>query len=626
MDYSFHLQQGQRLLDKQDFASIKQALEHFREANLISDQNKIAKPKTLYFLALGNYLIGQIEQSYKIAFKAKRSIEIAIENSAFTIGNIAFTMNNMRQNFGEEDIDYLIHHIKDNFSEQVLLINTNIDDFDENKLDFSKLYYLYATTEKEEKEEIEANFKIDELSDELLHATFFGLCRTNDELIYFDKLKADVLSYVEGYLSTHLGDQSISNRTLSNRISNKEVFDLVDEDRYILIDRLKLTDFLAEFKLKTNEIQPFYSFIEYFESTIIQDFKYNDELTIDDLACSNHILNRFLEIFRIKFQAKYTELAEEFSTILNNTQKSLAIAWIEKNVFNSTHINEAQLSAISFIERLNLRKNCAKNRDVKSLLAIAKYSFIKGSAATNETYFPELCYYYGRLHKINELKEFLSDKQLYLFTLSESSKEMAEKLFSIGIKFPDLDESEIAYLEEKYCNSKTFELFDIIMFDCDLLKRPIKKYDTSLLKIRHTEFDNNFLLEVYDCFSKNEDLDDGYSKMFVYDRINNAIIQKKYESLGLSEYCIIQPILSNDFYKLLNEKFGEACADKITQDLCFDADWETFIKSNSYLLDADSIEEACYEYFNDQSKVSEVKSQVARFWLNKINSYEYKLS
>jgi hypothetical protein len=89
MDWTFHIQQGQHLLGKKNTESIKKALEHFRKANEMIEEEDIGKPKILYFLALGNFAIGQIEQSYKIAHKAKRSIDIAIENSLITMDNNA---------------------------------------------------------------------------------------------------------------------------------------------------------------------------------------------------------------------------------------------------------------------------------------------------------------------------------------------------------------------------------------------------------------------------------------------------------------------------------------------------------------------------------------------------------
>ncbi|GEP89317.1 hypothetical protein SAMN05660909_00418 [Chitinophaga terrae (ex Kim and Jung 2007)] len=616
MDFSFHIQQGQQLLEKQDAASIKKALEHFKKANEMTEEEDIGKPKILYHLALGNYVIGQIEQSYKIAHKAKRSIDIAIENSMFS-------MNNMRQMLGEADIDALIRHIDEKFPQVVFHIDTEDEDFDENELDFSHLNQLYQTADKEE---IEPQFSIDDLDEDVLMATFFGLSRTNDELVYFDKLKGDVLSYVQGYFSSHIGDQSIANRRLANRITNGEPTDFVDEERYILIDRLKLIDFLNEYKKQTQGKEPFNSFVDYFSEEVLKDFTYDDDLTIDDLANSAHIQEKFHELFGKKYQNRVMELRNDYSAIFKKTQKALAHSWIKQKVFNKIKIDEEQLAKMSVEERFRLRRKCSENRDIKSLLTIVKYHFIKGSAATNESNFPEMCYYYGRLHRGEELQEFLSDKGFYLFMLPESCKELAQNLLNIGYKFPHLNEKEISYLEQKYCDPKTFELFDIIMFDSDQLGRPIKKFDKNSLTVKNSDFSRYFLLKVYDCFSENEELNDGYSEMFVYSRIKNEIIRKAYEDVGLGEYCIVQPILSNEFCNLIKEKYGDECSNYFAKALSSDEDWEDFKNSDFYLLNADSIEEVANDYFPNSSNVEDVKAEVAKFWLNKVNSHEYRLT
>lgn len=615
MDFSFHLKQGQQLLNKKDAASIQKALEHFREANLINDDNEMAKPKIFYFLALGNYVIGQVGQAYKIAHKAKRSLYIAMQNSILVI-------DNMQEMLGGKDIEELIEHIESKFFKQIENIDIDDDDFDENILDFSRLHLIYKS---ENKEDIEPSFEIDEISEELLAATFYGMCRTSDKLVYFDKLNGDVLSYVEGFLSSHLGDQNVSNKKLSNRIINGDNPDYVDEDRYLLIDILQLSEFLDVMKSNSQNNELVQSFIDEFSISIIQDFKYDKDLTLDDLTCSNHILNTFIEKFRFYANINYSDISDEFYEIMNNSQYSLATSWIKKNVFNKIRVNEEQLKSMDVSQRFTLRRNCAQNRDIKSLLEIVKYHFIKGSAATNETNFPELCYYFGRLHKFEELKEFLIDKEFYLFMLPESCRELAEKLFNIGMKFPHLSESEMMYLEEKYSDSKTFELFDLIMFDTDQLPRPLKKYDVSKLKIKHSEFSGEFLLELFDCFSKNEELDDGYSKLYVYDRVSNKIIRKRFEDLGLTEYAIMQPIQSNEFYDLLKNEYGERRATELSKAVCYDDDWEHFISANHFLLNAETIVESGMEYFNDESVLNEIKCHISRLWLHKINNLEHRL-
>lgn len=288
-------------------------------------------------------------------------------------------------------------------------------------------------------------------------------------------------------------------------------------------------------------------------------------------------------------------------------------------------IEESQLDKMTVEELFSYRRQCAEKQDLESLLGIAKHRFIKGCAATNENNLPEMCYYYGRLNRVEELQEFLKEKSVYLFMLPESCKELAQNLLNIGSKFPYLDEREISYLEERYCDSKTFELFDIIMFDSDLLPRPINKFDKESLNRSHQDFSRDFIMQIYDSFSKNKELDEGYDPLYIYSRIDNKIIRKEYENLGLGEYCILQPILSNEFWNLMQEKYGEECADYFAQQLSFDEDWVSFKNSDFYGLNIESIEEVAEKYFNDSSKVDDVKSHVALFWLKKINSMKINL-
>jgi hypothetical protein len=287
-------------------------------------------------------------------------------------------------------------------------------------------------------------------------------------------------------------------------------------------------------------------------------------------------------------------------------------------------LDDTKLKKMSVKERFQLRRKCAENCDIASLLTIVKYHFINGSAATNEFNYPEICYYYGRLHQIKELKEFLNDKEFYLHMLPSSCIELAQNLLNIGYKFPNLNEQEISYLEKKYCDSKTFELFDIIMFDSYLLVRPLKKFDKNLLNIKNSNFSRDFLLKIFNNFLENEELDFGYDNLYVYSRIKNEIIQKAYEDIGLGEDCLIQPILSNEFYKIMKKKFGKESADYCIKALSF-GNLEDF-KNGDFILDAKDIEDTANKYFPNSSTVEDVKAEVARFWLDKINSYIYKLS
>lgn len=408
---------------------------YFKNANELTDDENIEKPKVLYYLALGNYAIGQIEKSYKIAYKAKRRA-ISIINSSVIL------MDNMQEILYISDIDALIKHITENFTQLILHIDISNDDINENELDFSLLSRIY--------------------------------------------------------------------KTVNHR------------DGEVLID-------------------------------------------------------------------------------------------------------ERELASMTFEECHQFKKKFAKNGDIESLLTIAKYNFIHKSAAINEYIFLEMLYYYGRLHRVEELKEFLKDKELYLLMLSDTCKDLANNLFSIGLKFPYLNEQELSYIEQKWSNTRTFELFDFIMFDSDKLERPLKKFDKSLLNKKNSDFSRDFLLKIFNYFSVNEELDEEYSEIYVYNRVKNKIITKKDVDIELYEYPIVDAILANEFYNLIKEKFGETSANYCIKRLSFGENLKSFKESNSHILSAEDIEEVLNEHFLDSLIIEDIKAEIALFWLNKINSYNIKL-
>ncbi len=288
-------------------------------------------------------------------------------------------------------------------------------------------------------------------------------------------------------------------------------------------------------------------------------------------------------------------------------------------------IEESELRSLKSEEIFTLRRKYSETKDIESLLTIAKFRFQTGSIATNKNTLPEMCYYFGRLKKTEELSLLLQEKNFYLTMLPESSLILAENLLNIGLKFPNLSEEEISYLEENYCDTKTFELFDVIMFDKELLPRQIKKFDKELLNRKNTEFSDEFLIRLFDCFLENEEIDDRYYEIFVYSRISNKVFKKMYEDIGLGEYCIVQPIKSNQFWKLIENRFGEKCADDLNKKLCYVDNFEDFKKQNFFNLNPQDLERTVRDYFNNQETRNEVKILVAKSWLDEINKYEIRI-
>jgi len=325
MDFNFYTQQAHKLLEKKDADSIKKALEYFKKANEIIQINDLSKPRALYNLGLGNYLAGNTVMAYKLLNKASRSLEPAINNSSLR-------MDNMSKMLGEDDINNLINYIETNFSELLLFTDSFDDDFDENELDLSKINSIYPTITKDIG--YTSDFTLKKITDEMLEATFVGMSRNRDSMVYFDKVKGDVVIFVEGYFSSLLGNQEKSNIKLASRISNNDPIDFVDENRFILINQLFLKDFLLEYEEQTELREPFFSFPNLFKDEILKEFSYNENITVSDLYFNNHIQQKFHQIFSKHYASRALELKEYYSILFKNTCNKLALLWIKKHILS----------------------------------------------------------------------------------------------------------------------------------------------------------------------------------------------------------------------------------------------------------------------------------------------------
>jgi hypothetical protein len=105
-----------------------------------------------------------------------------------------------------------------------------------------------------------------------------------------------------------------------------------------------LSEFLQEYKKQTNGKEPFNSFVDYFSVEVLKDFSYNKDLTIDDLANSSHIQEKFHELFGKKYQSRVSELRDDYSRIFQNTAKALAINWIKQIIPNISVNNQTNKS------------------------------------------------------------------------------------------------------------------------------------------------------------------------------------------------------------------------------------------------------------------------------------------
>jgi hypothetical protein len=315
MDAIFHITQGQKLLTKNDKVSIVKAVEHFRTANELTPETDVGKPQSLYFLALGNYYLGNLEAAYIIVNKAKEIIPIVKKASII----------NLPVWPGEEKINELLNFLKTKYT-ILSTVDLNSPNFDFNFIDKSRVDLIYP-----DKNPTDVQIQLIEMSDldnEIRLAVFGGMGRNDEDMVYFDKVGGDVLSYVQGYFSSHLGDQTETLRALSDKIMSNSPKDYVDDERYVLIPRLVLTDFIDEFKSNANQ-EILHEFINNFSEVAIKKFETYGEITsTDDLAFSEHFREEFFQLFNDTYREKVPQYEEDLMICYEKTGINLSSKWL----------------------------------------------------------------------------------------------------------------------------------------------------------------------------------------------------------------------------------------------------------------------------------------------------------
>lgn len=288
--------------------------------------------------------------------------------------------------------------------------------------------------------------------------------------------------------------------------------------------------------------------------------------------------------------------------------------------------SEEQLKDLRYNQIRDMQKQAVSDKDMEALLSLVIHRFKHGSDATNEYNIPEMAYYFGRYHDVEGYNAIMNEYSWALMFMPRNVFETAKNLFLIGMKFPCLSESEMRYLDKLYSDNKTCEIMENIMFDEELLPRPLKKFNRDALSKKHTDFSNDLLDAIYECFEKNED-NDGYEPMYMYYRPENRIIRKNYQDGGLGDFVISYSNTGDRIYKYLCELFNHDVAMTFLnaiypKSLCKSA--EEFANTNFVSISIDSVIDFAKEYFSDPTEVLKIKRAIAKAFLDNCNEQEYK--
>lgn len=273
----------------------------------------------------------------------------------------------------------------------------------------------------------------------------------------------------------------------------------------------------------------------------------------------------------------------------------------------------------------NKREEYLKEKNLKGLLSIAFLKWIKqGSLAFYNDCLPEICYYLGRLNDLEKLKEFIEENPIAMHGLPKETLEMGMDLFTIGQKFPHLEKSELDYLESLYTDSRCYQFMKYMMFDEDRLPRKIEKFDISKLSIRHQEFSDKLLIQVFNCFQLNEEIDDSIEDCYVYNRVKNIVLKKPYGLLSLEDFYINFNLNGTQFMDICLRASGEELRNHVLRKLKdrYKDDFEIMIEGNMVSFSPDHCLDHFKDFNLDESDLEKFKKYLSSDWLNDVNNME----
>jgi len=256
-------------------------------------------------------------------------------------------------------------------------------------------------------------------------------------------------------------------------------------------------------------------------------------------------------------------------------------------------LSTAYLESLSLEELLALRLRSSQERDLNALCDIATFRFIKGGLAVISKILPEMCFLYGKSHRVQALQSLFKEYNFVLSLAPQGCIEIAKSMLYIGLDYPILDEEALSYLESLWCDSGSYEWMDIIMYDVEKLPRKLRRFEKSLLEIKQKEFSKQLIVAIWECFESNKE-SENEDEPYYYDKKTNKIGKKSWWRLGKDEFVIENDKHYNEVNKYISETFGSEMAYKVAKALMFSADSvEEFQNSSYHTVSPQDVYDAC---------------------------------
>lgn len=294
----------------------------------------------------------------------------------------------------------------------------------------------------------------------------------------------------------------------------------------------------------------------------------------------------------------------------------------------SRRYDEDGLERMSVQERYDERIKCSKERNALGQRDIFLYNFKRFGICASGDSLIALSFLYGRTDAVDEFLSMLQENSLLLMEVDSETVSISERMLQIGMKYPNLDEEELDYLEGLYNQTKYCSLIDELLFDKEKLPRTITGITRNDLSKRNEDFPDSLKDNLFNAFEKNSEVqtDNEFTEWLVYDRRNNTIIRKPYNQLGSGEFVASGTIDAFIFFNLVEEKYGDDCLYffvnrvKNIQLGYADIEPEVFRKWKSNWIGFRYLLQFAEDYWTDEKRIIEIKRLIALAYLIKVNT------
>lgn len=298
------------------------------------------------------------------------------------------------------------------------------------------------------------------------------------------------------------------------------------------------------------------------------------------------------------------------------------------------------------------RKIAKQNQDLQTL---ANCAFQMAKEFNFDDVRSEAAYFYGRLHDFEGFSEMLQNAKARAMNYDEMHRSYQEErhFFNIGLEYPDLDDFELDFLEEKYMSSGSYEMMDRILFDKERLDRTLNHFNPDEFEIKNTDFSDELLDKVFRATWKNEfDLD-------VQEAIDNRYTAKTQNetwrgAFGLGEYdpsdepiyvynrrtndveldrSMLDDVLLTPLYHIgkmgdVVEEYGNLFGSEVRQYIIDEVlpathlsyGWETAIFSCYWYRQINVSVMKKFNVIKDDPRLNQVRRNLAKKWLIELNN------